>query len=43
MILVCGEALIDLFTGAASPTGLSAEAVAGGSPFNLAIGSGVVP
>ncbi|HZH50853.1 MAG TPA: carbohydrate kinase [Microvirga sp.] len=38
MILVCGEALIDLFIGAASPTGLPAEAVAGGSPFNVAIG-----
>jgi fructokinase len=40
MILVCGEALIDLFVGAPSPTGLQAEAVAGGSPFNVAIGIG---
>lgn len=40
MILVCGEALIDLFVGAPSPSGLSAEAVAGGSPFNVAIGIG---
>lgn len=40
MILVCGEALIDLFVGAPSPIGLSAEAVAGGSPFNVAIGLG---
>jgi len=40
MILVCGEALIDLFIGAPSPTGLAAEAVAGGSPFNVAIGVG---
>jgi len=40
MILVCGEALIDLFIGAPAPTGLSAEAVAGGSPFNVAIGLG---
>jgi fructokinase len=40
MILVCGEALIDLFIGAPSPTGLTAEAVAGGSPFNVAIGIG---
>ncbi|WP_414473318.1 carbohydrate kinase family protein [Microvirga sp. M2] len=40
MILVCGEALIDLFVGAPSPVGLSAEAVAGGSPFNVAIGIG---
>ncbi|SCY07067.1 carbohydrate kinase family protein [Microvirga guangxiensis] len=40
MILVCGEALIDLFVGSPSPAGLSAEAVAGGSPFNVAIGIG---
>lgn len=40
MILVCGEALIDLFVGAPSRIGLSAEAVAGGSPFNVAIGIG---
>ncbi len=40
MILVCGEALIDLFVGPPSPTGLQAEAVAGGSPFNVAIGIG---
>lgn len=40
MILVCGEALIDLFPG--SPEGAQAQAlaVAGGSPFNLAIGLG---
>ncbi len=40
MILVCGEALIDLFVAAAG-TGLRslpAKAVAGGSPFNVAIG-----
>jgi fructokinase len=40
MILVCGEALIDLFIGAPSATGLPAEPVAGGSPFNVAIGLG---
>lgn len=40
MILVCGEALIDLFIGGPSSTGLAAEAVAGGSPFNVAIGLG---
>jgi fructokinase len=40
MILVCGEALIDLFIGASAPTGLPAEAIAGGSPFNVAIGIG---
>lgn len=40
MILVCGEALIDLFVGGPSAIGLQAEAVAGGSPFNVAIGIG---
>jgi fructokinase len=38
MILVCGEALIDLFVGAAEGTEMPARAVAGGSPFNVAIG-----
>jgi fructokinase len=39
VILVCGEALIDLFADAPSPGGsLPASAVAGGSPFSLAIG-----
>ena len=38
MILVCGEALIDLFVGAAEGTAMPARAVAGGSPFNVAIG-----
>lgn len=42
MILVCGEALVDLFVESASRDGtrggLPALAVAGGSPFNLAIG-----
>jgi hypothetical protein len=36
MILVCGEALIDLFVGAAEDTAMPAGAVAGGSPFNEA-------
>ncbi len=40
MILVTGEALIDLFIGTATITGFPAEAVAGGSPFNVAIGLG---
>ncbi len=40
MILVAGEALIDLFIGTATATGFPAEAVAGGSPFNVAIGLG---
>jgi fructokinase len=38
MILVCGEALIDLFLYDREDLRLSAEAVAGGSPFNVAIG-----
>jgi fructokinase len=38
MILVCGEALIDLFVGPAEGAEMPARAVAGGSPFNVAIG-----
>ncbi len=38
MILVSGEALIDLFIASPSPAGFPAEAIAGGSPFNVAIG-----
>lgn len=38
MILVCGEALIDLFVGRPSGAGLATDAVPGGSPFNVAIG-----
>ena len=38
MILVCGEALIDLFVDAAEDKEMPARAVAGGSPFNVAIG-----
>lgn len=38
MILVCGEALIDLFVSAPGQLEMSARAVAGGSPFNVAIG-----
>jgi fructokinase len=40
MILVSGEALIDLFIGAPGAAGFTAEAIAGGSPFNVAIGIG---
>jgi fructokinase len=40
MILVTGEALIDLFIGRPHPAGFPAEAIAGGSPFNVAIGIG---
>jgi fructokinase len=38
MILVCGEALIDPFVDAPKGAEMPASAVAGGSPFNLAIG-----
>jgi fructokinase len=38
MILVCGEALIDLFVDAPMNKAMPARAVAGGSPFNVAIG-----
>ncbi len=38
MILVCGEALVDLFVLGEDGARLVAEAVAGGSPFNVAIG-----
>ncbi|GLR88884.1 carbohydrate kinase family protein [Bradyrhizobium iriomotense] len=38
MILVCGEALIDLFVSAPGRSEMAARAVAGGSPFNVAIG-----
>jgi len=38
MILVCGEALIDLFVDAPVNKSMPARAVAGGSPFNVAIG-----
>jgi fructokinase len=38
MILVCGEALIDLFLYDRRGARVAAEAVAGGSPFNVAIG-----
>ena len=38
MILVCGEALVDLFVGAPQGGEMPARAVAGGSPFNLATG-----
>lgn len=38
MIVVCGEALIDLFVDRSPDGALRTQAVAGGSPFNLAIG-----
>ena len=38
MIVVCGEALMDVFVGADTPTGVVLDARVGGSPFNVAIG-----
>ena len=38
MILVCGEALVDLFVNEDQSSDLTAQVVLGGSPFNVAIG-----
>ncbi len=38
MILVCGEALMDVFAAGDTPTGLALDARVGGSPFNVAVG-----
>ncbi|HZT55653.1 MAG TPA: carbohydrate kinase, partial [Burkholderiaceae bacterium] len=38
MILVCGEALLDVFAAGETRTGLQLDAHVGGSPFNVAIG-----
>lgn len=38
MILVCGEALVDLFLDPPEGAEMAGRAVAGGSPFNVAIG-----
>lgn len=38
MIVVCGEALMDVFDAGASPTGQRLDARIGGSPLNVAIG-----
>ena len=38
MLIVCGEALFDLFSAAETRTGLSIDANVGGSPFNVAVG-----
>jgi fructokinase len=38
MFVVCGEALMDVYTGAATPTGLTLDARIGGSPLNVAQG-----
>ncbi|CAN7353708.1 carbohydrate kinase [Pseudoduganella sp. LjRoot289] len=38
MIIVCGEALFDVFNDGDTPSGYALSARVGGSPFNLAIG-----
>jgi len=38
MLLVCGEALMDVFAAGDTPTGLTLDARVGGSPFNVAVG-----
>ncbi len=38
MLIVCGEALLDVFAAGDTPTGMALEARVGGSPFNLAVG-----
>jgi fructokinase len=38
MIVVAGEALLDVFLGAQTPEGVALDARVGGSPFNVAVG-----
>jgi fructokinase len=38
VIVVCGEALMDVFVTGETPTGLMLDARVGGSPFNVAVG-----
>lgn len=38
MLMVCGEALFDVFAAAETRTGLALDANVGGSPFNVAVG-----
>ena len=38
MFVVAGEALMDVFTGATTPTGIALDARIGGSPLNVAFG-----
>jgi fructokinase len=38
MIVVCGEALMDVYPGESTPTGMTLDARIGGSPFNVAVG-----
>ncbi|HEY4069432.1 MAG TPA: carbohydrate kinase [Burkholderiaceae bacterium] len=37
-LMICGEALLDVFQGDATRTGMALDANVGGSPFNLAVG-----
>ncbi len=38
MLMICGEALFDVFQGDDTATGMTLDARVGGSPFNLAVG-----
>ncbi|MBC7731072.1 MAG: carbohydrate kinase [Bacteriovorax sp.] len=38
MMLICGEALLDVFAAGETSTGIALDAKVGGSPFNLAVG-----
>ena len=38
MLMVCGEALLDVFAAGETRTGLTLDANVGGSPFNVAVG-----
>jgi fructokinase len=38
MFVVCGEALMDVFSTGSTPTGVGMDARIGGSPFNVAVG-----
>ena len=38
MMMVCGEALLDVFAAADTRTGMTLDANVGGSPFNVAVG-----
>jgi fructokinase len=38
MVLVCGEALMDVFSAGETPAGLALDARVDGSPFNVAVG-----
>jgi fructokinase len=38
MIVVCGEALMDVFAAGDTPSGIALDARVGGSPFNVAVG-----